>query len=1076
MSNLKRILCLLFVVGIAFAGVTGKIMGTITDEKTGETLAGANVLVEGTTMGAATNAEGYYVIMNVSPGTYNVVVRYIGYETVTVKDVVVKIDLTKRLDYKMQADVIGLEGVIVEAEQKVVEVDVTGSMSNISRDEIEALPATTIGEVVSLKVGITSGYGIRGSGSDEVSFMVDGVIQRDARTNAPTSVVPLSAVQALSVQTGGMGAEYNNVRSGVVNVVMRDGDPDKYEFVMNLKGSPGASKSFNISPYDPESFWLKPYMDDEVCWNGTSGDSYIDVNRNGQWDMGEYYDDINGNGVCDASPWASYTKEQNVSFNGWNSKALSLLSNTNPNDDLTSAGAQRAYLYEHRRYGVINDWDYNIDAGFGGPVPFISKKLGDLRFFASYREDKSMYIIPMCTDGITDRTGMLKMTSNLSSTQKLSFIGMMHYKNGTSSSRGGYAGMMSSIYGPASAVTDLNVFDTRVFSNAYYSISSEYDNTYSLKYTNLLTNSSTLDIIGQIQTKRYEAGPMSFRDTTTANMVEVVPGYYYDDSPFGWHDDLSLVGINGMMMGGAFGTGRDSSSIVTYRVRADYGNQLNENNQLKAGIEFQYDHLKMNFGSWMILPSGQYWTEYEQKPYRFIFYAQDKLEFEGLVANIGVTGQFINANGEWYNVTEYDGFFGSPSAEVEMVKIKPQLYISPRIGISHPISDESKLFFNYGQYVQLPAAESMYRVQRYATGKVITMGNPTVPLANTTSYEIGFDQALFDDYLLRISGYYKDIVNQSDRTYFQSVDGGADYGMVTANSYEDIRGAEIELSKVYGKWFTGNINLEYRVQSWGQFGLQRYYQDVMVQREYERNEPNYGQALPVPRMKAYLDLHTPEDFGPKVAGMYLLGGWHCSLIGGWTQGNWMTWNPTSKRENGIKIINNIRWKDSYYANMKFNKKFRFDRFTLSFFLDIYNVINKKTLYTGSVFSSTDRDSYYYSLHYPQEIIDEIDDYGNIPGADKPGEFRNIGVEYVPMEHVWDITTAGVGETGVIYYNAEDEDYYRFDQGVYVLEDNARVQEVLDSKAYIDMPNFSSFNFLNPRDIFFGINLSFDLNK
>ena len=143
---------------------------------------------------------------------------------------------------------------------------------------------------------------------------------------------------------------------------------------------------------------------------------------------------------------------------------------------------------------------------------------------------------------------------------------------------------------------------------------------------------------------------------------------------------------------------------------------------------------------------------------------------------------------------------------------------------------------------------------------------------------------------------------------------------------------------------------------------------------------------------------------------------------------------------------------------------------------MYNVINRKALYTGSVFSSSDRDSYYYSLHFPQQIIDEIDDYGNIPGADKPGEYREIDVEYVPMEHIGDINNTGVGEVGVIYYNAVDGDYYRFNQGVYVLEDDARVQEVLDTKAYIDMPNFSSFNFLNPRDIFFGINLSFDLNK
>ncbi|MCK4814081.1 MAG: TonB-dependent receptor, partial [Candidatus Marinimicrobia bacterium] len=405
MKMIKRILCLLFVISFVFAGVTGKIMGTVTDAKTGKALSGANVIVEGTGMGAAANAEGFYVILNVPPGTYNIISRFIGYENLTVKDVQVKIDLTKYLDFELQYDVIGLEGVVVEAEKKVVDVDVTGSMANVSREEMEALPATTIGGIVALKAGITSGYGIRGSGSDEISFMVDGVIQRDARTNQPTSIVPLSAVQALSIQTGGMGAEYNNVRSGVVNVVMREGNLDKYEFVMNLKGSPPTNKTFNMSPYDPSSFWLRPYLDDEVCWDGTSIDTYTDVNQNGQWDIGEPYNDVNGNGLYDASPWPSYTQEQYISFSGWNNKAYSLLSNSNPNDDLTAAGAQRVYLYEHRRDGVIRNWDYNIDAGFGGPVPFIGEKLGNLRFFASYREDKNMYVVPMCTDGITDRTG-----------------------------------------------------------------------------------------------------------------------------------------------------------------------------------------------------------------------------------------------------------------------------------------------------------------------------------------------------------------------------------------------------------------------------------------------------------------------------------------------------------------------------------------------------------------------------------------------------------------------------------------------------------------------------------------------
>ena len=53
------------------AGVTGKISGRITDEVSGEPLIGANVLLQGTSTGAATDIEGYYHIINVSPGYYN---------------------------------------------------------------------------------------------------------------------------------------------------------------------------------------------------------------------------------------------------------------------------------------------------------------------------------------------------------------------------------------------------------------------------------------------------------------------------------------------------------------------------------------------------------------------------------------------------------------------------------------------------------------------------------------------------------------------------------------------------------------------------------------------------------------------------------------------------------------------------------------------------------------------------------------------------------------------------------------------------------------------------------------------
>jgi hypothetical protein len=78
------------------AGTVGKIAGTITDKNTGETLIGVNVLVEGTDFGAASDLDGTFIILNMPPGSYNLVFNYIGYQDVIVSGVRVSIDFTTR--------------------------------------------------------------------------------------------------------------------------------------------------------------------------------------------------------------------------------------------------------------------------------------------------------------------------------------------------------------------------------------------------------------------------------------------------------------------------------------------------------------------------------------------------------------------------------------------------------------------------------------------------------------------------------------------------------------------------------------------------------------------------------------------------------------------------------------------------------------------------------------------------------------------------------------------------------------------------------------------------------------------
>jgi len=90
------------IVNYIFAGTTGKIAGRVTDAKTGEGIPFANVIIEGTTLGAATNLEGYYTIINVPPGVYTLRASVVGYETKVVTNVRVNIDLTTRIDFELR--------------------------------------------------------------------------------------------------------------------------------------------------------------------------------------------------------------------------------------------------------------------------------------------------------------------------------------------------------------------------------------------------------------------------------------------------------------------------------------------------------------------------------------------------------------------------------------------------------------------------------------------------------------------------------------------------------------------------------------------------------------------------------------------------------------------------------------------------------------------------------------------------------------------------------------------------------------------------------------------------------------
>ncbi|HIC36300.1 MAG TPA: hypothetical protein EYO80_01330, partial [Candidatus Marinimicrobia bacterium] len=669
MKFIRKITIFLFLQSLTVASVTGKISGIITDSSTGESLIGANVMLEGTSLGAATDIDGHYNILNVSPGFYALRVEMIGYAQKTVTDIRVEIDLTALIDVELSLEAISGEMVIVKANQKLVKVDVAFSQKSISSSQIAEMPVSSVADVVGLSAGV-SGLSIRGGSSNETQFMVDGLVMNDERTSEPTTGIPLSSIQDISLQMGGFGAEYRNARSGIINVVTKEGSKDSYSGTISIRHSSPAQKHFGISPYDGESFWFKPYLDDEVCWTGTN---------NGAWD--------------------EYIQRQYPSFDGWNSISEQTLADDDADNDLTPSGVQKLFTWEHRLNGAIQLPDVNIDAGFGGPVPFISSKFGNLRFYASTLHEEDMYLYEVSRPGLERSSYLLKLTTDISDKSKLVYSYFNGKMIGTTLSRGGGTSIMNDVWDLASQVNSSGfTMPWRLFTNEYWAPTEVNNSTHGLKYNRFISSDSFFDLLLKIDSKDYITGHGARRDTVNIYTVFGAgdDAWTADEAPIGFFGG-PLFSVEGRLaFGGAISTSRDSSKVRTVTLKGNYTKQLNNNHQLKTGGEFVYSKLDLKYGSQNeFLPLGNYWSFMDVNPYRLSVFAQDKLEYKGFVAIVGLNLDVLNPNGDWYVIENYDDDFfssnytASTEETFETVSLVPQVQLSPRLALSHPITETS---------------------------------------------------------------------------------------------------------------------------------------------------------------------------------------------------------------------------------------------------------------------------------------------------------------------------------------------------------------------------------------------------
>ena len=229
---------LLFVLILVIAGFTyingqtGKIVGKIVDIETGEGLIGANVLVEGTSLGAATNVNGEYIILNVSPGSYSIAARYIGYQTITKSNIKVSTNVTTEVNFELPSDTYELDVVEIVAPKPLINKNLTNSVNIIRSEDIENLPVRGINNVVSTQAGVVNKGGnlyVRGGRLDEVAFYIDGVLVNNPLLGGTTTEGIINAVEEIQVQAGGYPAEFGGANAGIISATTKTGQ-ENYRF------------------------------------------------------------------------------------------------------------------------------------------------------------------------------------------------------------------------------------------------------------------------------------------------------------------------------------------------------------------------------------------------------------------------------------------------------------------------------------------------------------------------------------------------------------------------------------------------------------------------------------------------------------------------------------------------------------------------------------------------------------------------------------------------------------------------------------------------------------------------------
>ena len=907
------IITILFSV-ICLAGNTGKISGRVTDKTNGEPLIGANVFIQSLKIGASTDVNGDYFILNVPPGIYTLTVSMIGYEKVNRTNVIIIIDRTTNQNFTLQTVSIEVENVVVTAERPVVDKDLTASEQIVTSEMLETSGLRSVQDVLvtlpgffsdnsslAWQRGRTKNY-IRGSSNVQAVYMIDNLSVNSGLVSDNYSGFNTSTIEQISVLTGGYNAEYGEGRSAVINIVSKEA-PEGIHGTLIGRMRPAGVYHFGRNMYSPEN---NDYLSTGIdYWTRLSQDV------NSQF----------------------YQKSTDSLLQAWREQ-------TTPNDTLADYADRPEFEYEGTLYGSLSEKFSFLVSGrykrgvgiFPQAIPYNPES--NIQGYINYKFSPELKIrIGGFIGGYesADYTASNLNTSEMG--QEAGWLAPMRIDEQ-------YARAKFNLFGAPYRQWP----EKRLWSQLYG------------KVTHVLNDQSFYEVTLSYLKDNLDRSDRDNRIPDTLWLPDVVsmhPRYTLQAYYHTW-------------------TKNNSES---YQIKSDYTNQVTKTHNIKAGFAFKtFDFYYENFSAGSSGNRNNSMNIFSGNPYEGSLYVQDKIEFPGLIVNIGVRGDFFNQNRDapknMYDPLAFQvgtpghdlgaplGIPGTPERETTEL----QIAIAPRLGISHPISDRAVLHFVYGHFYQRPSWTKMFGFPfvNYTTvwdsilnpyAKQTTYmdewqgyyGNPKLGYERTIQYELGVDYNVADLIKFDVTGYYKDASGEADviTGVYAATYSTTKALMVSNSGYSDVRGIETKIDSRFNGMFNFGLSHEIYWSFTGEVGYSRLYEpgspSINVPKGLRQGK---GAWADYQRIKGWVSFTLGKDEGPEIAGIKPLSDLNVFMNFWWRNGDPYTYHGTGDFSTEP---NNKRWFNYYQIDLNVSKGFNFMGTQLELSVDVKNLFNFKFL-------------------------------------------------------------------------------------------------------------------------------------